>query len=239
MTRSLVTCAASAVVLAIGCGGGDDENAPTAAFDVTCSSATCTFVDQSSDGNGSVTAWSWSFGDGAVSAERNPQHTYAVSTLTEFTVQLTVTDNDGARSVASRRFTVSPPTGLQCQGAAEALVGCTIALDRPARIEVELTDRECGAAGNSFTVTSPIVTTLFSNGCYEPPVGTVFTLTDNGNPFPAGTVIAAHMTSGSLNQVIPPSLVITGTASPWQVTFDDGENTPRDVDIVLTIRAIP
>jgi PKD repeat protein len=214
---------------------------PVAAFAVTCSSVTCTFTDQSTDADGTVTAWSWSFGDGAVSTDRNPQHTYGVAALTEFTVQLTVTDNDGASAIISRSFTVSPPAALQCHDAANTgeLVGCTMTLDRAARIEVELTNRECGALGNTFTVTSPVVTTLFTNGCYDPPVGTVFTLSDNGNPFPAGTVIAAQMTSGSVKQEIPPSLIVTGSASPWQLQFDDGEVAPRDLDIVLTIRAVP
>lgn len=214
---------------------------PVAAFAVTCSSVTCSFIDQSTDADGTVTAWSWSFGDGAVSTVRNPQHTYGVTELTEVTVLLTVTDNDGARSIASKSFTVSPPAGIQCHDAANTgeLVGCTMVLDRAARIEVELTDRECGAVGNTFTVTSPVVTTLFTNGCFEPAIGTIFTLSDNGNPFPAGTVIAAQMASGEEKQVIPPTLIVTGTTSPWRLQFDDGAVAPRDLDIVITIRAVP
>lgn len=215
--------------------------APVAAFDVACRSATCTFADRSTDADGSVTAWSWSFGDGTFSTEQHPQHRYDVAALTVMTAQLTVTDNDGATSVASKSFTVSPPATLECHDAVDtgALVGCTIVLDRAARIEVELTDRECAAHGNTFTVTAPLVTTLFEDGCYDPPIGTVFTLSDGGNPFPAGTVIAAEMSSGSKTQVIPPTLIVTGAESQWRLQFDDGEVAPRDLDIVITFRAVP
>lgn len=215
--------------------------APVAAFDVACHSTTCTFADRSTDADGTVTAWSWSFGDGTFSTEQHPQHTYDVAVLTVMTAQLTVTDDDGATSVASQTFTVSPPATLECHDAVDtgALVGCTIILEQAARIEVELTDRECGARGNTFTVTAPLVTTLFEDGCYDPPIGTVFTLSDGGDPFPAGTVITAQMSSGSTSQVIPPSLIVTGTESPWRIQFDDGEVAPRDLDIVLTLRAVP
>lgn len=214
---------------------------PVAAFDVTCSAVTCTFTDHSSDADGVVTAWSWSFGDGTGSTAQNPQHTYGVTALTEVTVRLTVTDDTGTTSTISRSFTVSPPASLVCRDAANTgeLVSCTITLDRAARIEVELTDRECVATGNTFTVTSPVVTTLFTDGCYAPALGTVFTLSDNGNPFPAGTVIAGEMISGALKQEIPPSLIVTGTASPWQIQFDDGAVAPRDLDILLTFREVP
>ncbi len=213
---------------------------PTAAFVVTCSSQTCTFTDLSTD-DVAVTAWTWSFGDGAFSTERNPQHTYAVTALTEFTVQLVVADGDGAISTSSKSFTVSPPASLECHDAADTgeLVSCDIVLDHAARLEVELTDRECVAEGNTFLVTAPIQATLFTNGCYDPPIGTVFTLSDDGNPFPAGTVISAQMISGAQKQVIPPTLLVTGTASPWKVQFDDGQVAPADLDILLTFRTVP
>lgn len=215
---------------------------PVAAFGVTCASETCTFVDQSTAAGGTITAWSWDFGDGTPgSSSQSPQHTYAVSALTVFTVVLTVTDNTGATSTASRSFTVSPPAGLLCRNAANPgdLTSCTIVLDRASRIEVEFTARECGAHGNTFTVTSPVVQTLFTDGCYEPPVGTIFTISDNGNAFPAGTVITAEMVSGAIKQVIPPTLIVTGTTSPWQVQFDDGAVAPADLDILLTFREVP
>jgi len=39
-------------------------------------------------------SWQWDFGDGATSAEANPEHTYAERG--HYQVTLTVTDDDGA-----------------------------------------------------------------------------------------------------------------------------------------------
>lgn len=213
---------------------------PQAAFVVTCNSLKCEFEDQSTDPDGIVTAWSWSFGDGTSSEVQNPEHTYDVASLTDMTVQLIVTDDDGATSVASKTFTVAPPAGLLCHDAEDTgeLVSCTITLDRPARIEVELTDREC-TARNAFTVTSPVVETLFDNGCYSPLELPAVWLLNSGNSFPAGTVMTAEMTSDLVRQEIPPSLVVSGTTSPWTIRFDDGFVAPPDLDLLITIRAIP
>ncbi len=54
------------------------------------------FIDASTDDDGEVVAWLWSFGDGTTSTERNPEHTYA--TAGEYSVTLTVTDDDGDTS---------------------------------------------------------------------------------------------------------------------------------------------
>ena len=51
------------------------------------------FEDRSEDIDGSITSWSWDFGDGGKSAERNPTHRYAADG--EYRVSLTVTDNQG------------------------------------------------------------------------------------------------------------------------------------------------
>lgn len=73
-----------------------DSWPPTAQFTSSCSGLTCGFIDGSSDQDGTVVAWSWSFGDGASSVERNPSHTYAAGG--DYTVTLTVTDDTGEAS---------------------------------------------------------------------------------------------------------------------------------------------
>src|SRR5439155_13385081 len=50
---------------------------PVAAFTSSCSGLSCSFSDGSSDPDGTITAWSWAFGDGATSTSRNPSHPYA------------------------------------------------------------------------------------------------------------------------------------------------------------------
>jgi len=79
---------------------------PVASFTQSCSGLSCTFTDTSTDPDGTIASWSWSFGDGASSTQRNPSHTYAAGG--SYTVNLTVTDNGGASSTASRSVTVAP-----------------------------------------------------------------------------------------------------------------------------------
>jgi len=54
------------------------------------------FHDASIDIDGEVVSWNWSFGDGSTSNERNPVHVYKHKG--DYTVTLTVKDDDGAVS---------------------------------------------------------------------------------------------------------------------------------------------
>src|SRR5256712_8632409 len=80
---------------------------PTAAFTASCSALTCSFTSSSSDPDGSISAYSWTFGDGATSTAQNPSHTYAGGGT--YTVTLKVTDNQGATGTTSHSVTVSQP----------------------------------------------------------------------------------------------------------------------------------
>jgi PKD repeat protein len=82
------------------------NQSPTASFTTSCTALACTFTDASSDPDGSVVAWSWTFGDGNVSSEQSPQHTYAAGGL--YTVDLQVTDDDGALSLPASQNVVLP-----------------------------------------------------------------------------------------------------------------------------------
>ena len=96
---------------------------PAAAFAGTCAHLTCTFTDTSSDPDGWIASYRWSFGDeSADQATRNTVHTYPAPG--PYTVALTVTDNAGATDRASHVFQAvlpanSPPTaafGSSCAG---------------------------------------------------------------------------------------------------------------------------
>ncbi|MCV0402579.1 MAG: PKD domain-containing protein [Chloroflexi bacterium] len=81
---------------------------PTAGFTASCTGLTCAFVDTSTDVDGTVVAWSWAFGDGAIDTSRNPSHEYA--TAGTYTVVLTVEDDDRATGSALQTVNVTVPT---------------------------------------------------------------------------------------------------------------------------------
>ncbi len=78
---------------------------PTANFTFTTNGLTATFTDTSTDSDGTIASWSWNFGDSSTSTQQNPIHTYTIAGT--YTVQLTVTDNNGATNFTSKSVTVS------------------------------------------------------------------------------------------------------------------------------------
>ena len=74
----------------------------------------------SSDPDGSIVSYQWSFGDGDSASGVTTTHTYTVTTEQSFTATLTVTDNGGETASVSRTVTVSvgrtPPAPCNCAG---------------------------------------------------------------------------------------------------------------------------
>ncbi len=219
------------------------NGAPTADFDISCTSLDCTFTDASTD-DGSVVAWDWDFGDGSTHGAVPSQavHTYVASGIATFTAKLTVTDNDGLSSTKSTEFTVSPAATLQCEDAANPgqFASCTLKLLENKKVTVTLTDRDCTAQGNTFQITAPVAETLFTNGCYNPAKGTSFDL-NGGAVFAANTELQAQVISGSTEQQVAPALHVTGAYPTWTLKFDDGEDAtfpePDFNDLVITVTA--
>ena len=77
---------------------------PVADFTSSCSGLTCAFTDRSFDPDGSVTGWSWTFGDGGTSTARSPSRTYV--SAGNYAVALTVTDDGGATQQRTVSVTV-------------------------------------------------------------------------------------------------------------------------------------
>ena len=72
---------------------------PSAGFEASVNGLSVEFADTSVDTDGQVADWAWDFGDGAMSAEQNPVHTYAAGGTYE--VALTVTDGSGETARAA------------------------------------------------------------------------------------------------------------------------------------------
>ena len=91
-------------------------SAPRAAFSTTPDPArgnaplSVRFTDASTDPDGTVTSYRWTFGDGATSTERSPTRTY--TTPGTFTATLTVTDDSGLQGTAQTPITVTDSRSL-------------------------------------------------------------------------------------------------------------------------------
>lgn len=83
---------------------------PLASFTHQCAGSRCDFdAGGSSDPDGTITSYSWRFGDGTTSTGATASHAYAPSGT--FVVTLTVTDNDGLTNAASKTIVANaPPT---------------------------------------------------------------------------------------------------------------------------------
>lgn len=88
-------------------GGGDENSEPTARFTATISNDPFTVLldaGTSSDDDGTIVSYDWTFGDGQTGSGAELSHTYANSGT--FSIRLTVTDDDGAVSTSTRDLLV-------------------------------------------------------------------------------------------------------------------------------------
>ncbi len=90
------------------------NNPPTASFTFTTNELTASFnAGGSSDSDGSIVSYAWTFGDGTTGTGITPSKTYAAAGT--YSVKLTVTDNEGATGSQTQSVSVStttpPPSG--------------------------------------------------------------------------------------------------------------------------------
>ena len=87
--------ASAAPITDIWTGASPGNQDPVAAFTSSCDALSCSFDGSgSADPDGSVASYDWSFGDGATSSDASVTHTYDAAG--DYTVTLTVTDDQGA-----------------------------------------------------------------------------------------------------------------------------------------------
>jgi PKD repeat protein len=91
---------------------------PTAAFLVRCYALTCRFTNRSTDSDGTVVAYKWTFGNGTTATAANPSRTYAAPGT--YTISLRVTDDDGATNTRSGSIPVTAAIKLTATGRVDA-----------------------------------------------------------------------------------------------------------------------
>jgi PKD repeat protein len=150
--------------------------APTAAFTSTCTYLGCSFdASTSSDSDGSIAAYAWTFGDGATATGATPSHTFATGGT--YSVTLTVTDNRSATGSVNHSTVVTanqPPSAAFTQTCANLV--CSFDGTSSADLDGTLTsyawDYGDGATGSGATP----LHTFAAAGMYS----VTLTVTDSG-----------------------------------------------------------
>ena len=93
----------------------------------------------STDADGTISAYAWSFGDGGTASGATPSHTYTAAA--SYTVTLTVTDNTGATNSASTTASITAPGNqtptARAGGPYSANVGQTFTLNGSASSDTD------------------------------------------------------------------------------------------------------
>jgi serine protease len=92
-----------------GTGTGPVNQNPAAHFEFSTNGLTAIFTDHSTD-DGTIVGRSWDFGDGTISTQTNPSHTYLAAGT--YNVTLTVTDNGGLTDSEINAVTVATSTKI-------------------------------------------------------------------------------------------------------------------------------
>ena len=136
-----------AAIVPCGCSILNPDSGPTAAFQASKRSGIAPlqiqFTDQSREGTSHITEWTWRFGDGAKSSDRNPVHVYEDPGT--YSVSLLVTTSVGTDTEIKTAFiTVSPPVGPNAEFSGTPRSG-----EKP--LTVQFTDQSTPGTG---TITS-------------------------------------------------------------------------------------
>jgi PKD repeat protein len=214
---------------------------PSASFNVTTSSPTAASPvafdgSASSDPDGTIASYAWSFGDSSSGTGATPSHTYAKAST--YTVKLTVTDNAGLTASAEHEVTVAdaPPSAAFKVTTPSPTAASPVAFDGSASSDPDGTVSSYSwnfGDGGSATVASPSHT-YTKAGTYA----VKLTVTDNAGlsasvehdvtvadvpPVASFTVITSFPTAGgSVAFDGMASSDVDGTITNWSWSFGDG-----------------
>jgi PKD repeat protein len=139
---------------------------PTAVMSATPSTGAAPLTvsfdgSRSTDPDGTVSSWAWSFGDG--SSGTGPVTTHVYSTPGTYTASLKVTDNDGTSSTATRSIVANSlvppaPSGLTATALTRGSIGLTWTNGSTSQTEVRI-ERCRGASCTNFTQVAAVAGT--------------------------------------------------------------------------------
>lgn len=162
------------VLSLIACGGEttpSNNSAPTAAFITSTQSGVAPLAvnfdaSSSSDSDGSISSYAWTFGDGNSATGVTSSHTYV--SAGSFTVSLTVTDNGGATNTTTK--TVAVTQGSSSSSISGSLTlsstsfGASSGLGETESLEFEITEPDISFDAPSSNVIAGEVLVKFRDG---------------------------------------------------------------------------
>lgn len=108
--------------------GVGSNQPPVADFSAAATDLTVAFdATSSTDSDGTITGYAWSYGDGATGTGSKSSHTYAAAGT--YTVKLTVTDDGGATGSVSKQVTVSKSNQAPVAAFTATTSGLSVAVD--------------------------------------------------------------------------------------------------------------
>ena len=162
----------------------------------------------SDDEDGIVSAYQWSFGDKVISETMRPAHVYMLPG--EYSVALTVFDNDGASSLATLVITVSepnaPPVAIFTAAPSAVLPGETVQFDAAGSLDGDgwIKSYQWNFGDGAIAVGMNVEHQFSTPGTY--PV--ILTVVDNDNAVGA---VQSEMLVVDTNQAPQPQLELSAT----------------------------
>lgn len=187
-------------------GAPPTNQAPTASFTYSCTYLACTFDGLgSSDPDGSIASYAWTFGGGGTGSGVTLSHNFAVAGT--YTVSLVVTDNGGATGNTAQSVTVSAPPVAQTM-TISALTPSTSTRKGGWTATVTITVHD----GSGATLSGATVTGAWSSGagtnCTTGDSGTCSVSVNVGGKTPSVTWTVSTVTKAAYTY-LPGSLTVT------------------------------
>ena len=205
---------------------------PTADFTVLVSDLSVILdAGGSSDSDGSITDYSWDFGDGTSGAGRTANKIYSGPGI--YDVTLTVTDNRGGSATVTRQVTAIAPNVLPTAVFSESVNDLAVAVDASASSDPDGTiasyawDFGDGSTGSGKTASK----TYTAAGTYT----VKLTVTDNRG----GTATVTRQVTAKNPAPVKPSVLTTGVPVGTGLTVYNGDltiTTPGTVIDSLDVR---